>query len=195
MSILPVAGTIAGIITLVAYYPYIRDIFKGTTKPVRATWFIWSVLSVIALTSQIASGGRWSVVMTVAQMLGVTTVFILSIKRGYGGLGKKEIISLIVAALGLGLWVVTNQPLLALLCVVIVDAAGSWLTVFKAYKDPGSETLSTWIMDCISSIFALVAIGSLNYTLMLYPAYLFFANGAVVVAIYIATHKSKHIKA
>src|SRR5690242_9985195 len=99
--ILPLSGIIAGIITLVAYIPYIRDIFNGTTKPVRATWFIWSVLSGIALTSQIASGGRWSVVMTLAQMGGVTAVFILSLKHGYGGLGKKEFVSLIVAALGL----------------------------------------------------------------------------------------------
>jgi hypothetical protein len=127
--------------------------------------------------------------MTVAQMFGVTFVFILSIKRGYSGLSKKEIISLIVAALGLALWAVTDKPLLALLCVVIVDAAGSWLTVFKSYKDPGSETLSTWILDCVSSVFALMAIGSLNYTLILYPGYLFIANGAVVVAILLGKRK------
>lgn len=185
MSILPIAGSIAGLITLVAYAPYIRDIFKGTTKPVRSTWFIWSVLSGIALTSQLASGARWSVVMTVAQMIGVTTVFILSLKRGYGGLGKKEAVSLAVAASGLILWAVTNNPLLALICVVVVDTAGSWLTVFKTYEDPGSETLSTWILDCISSVFAIIAIGSLNYTLILYPAYLLIANGAVVLAIYL----------
>ena len=186
MNILPAAGIIAGIVTLIAYVPYLRDIFKGTTKPVRATWFIWTVLSGIALTSQLASGGRWSVVMTAAQMLGTTLIFVLSIKRGYGGLDKQEGISLVVAVLGLALWLVTDKPLLALLCVVVVDAAGSWLTVFKSYKDPGSETLSTWILDCVSSLFALAAIGSLNYTLILYPAYLFIANGAVVVAILLA---------
>jgi hypothetical protein len=190
MSILPIAGVIAGIITLVAYVPYIRDIFKGTTKPVRATWFIWTVLSGIALASQLASDGHWSVIMTLVQMFGVATVFILSIKRGYGSLNKQEVISLAVAAVGLGLWAATDKPLLALLCVVAVDAAGSWLTVFKSYKDPDSETLSTWILDCVSSIFALIAIGSLNYTLILYPGYLFIANGAVVVVIILAKHKS-----
>jgi hypothetical protein len=189
MSILPLAGVLAGLITLIAYVPYIRDIFKGKTKPVRATWFIWTVLSGIALTSQIASGGKWSVAMTIAQVFGVTTVFILSIKQGYGGLNRKEIISLIIAGLGLALWAATNKPLLALLCVVMVDAAGSWLTIFKSYKDPGSETLSTWVLDCVSSIFALIAIGSLNYTLILYPGYLFVANGAVVVVILLAKQK------
>lgn len=194
MSILPVAGVTAGVVTSIAYVPYIRDIFKGTTKPVRATWFIWMVLSSIAFSAQIASGARWSLLLTLAQMFGVTVVFLLSLKKGYGGLGRKEYGSLLVAACGLGLWAITDQPLLALLSVVVVDAAGSWLTVFKSYEDPGSETLSTWWLDCISSVFAIIAIGSLNYTLILYPAYLLVANGAVVVAIYLGRGKLKSVK-
>jgi len=148
-------------------------------------------LSGIALASQLASRGKWSVIMTLTQMLGVTLIFILSLKRGYGGLGKKEVISLIFAGIGLVLWALTNEPVIALLCVIFVDAAGSWLTVFKTYKDPGSETLSTWILDCVSSIFAIIAIGSINYTLILYPAYLFVANAAVVAAIYLGRHHLK----
>ena len=122
-------------------------------------------------------------------MCGSSTIFILSIKRGYGGLGKKEIISLLIAALGLILWLATNKPLLALLCVILVDAAGSWLTIYKSYNDPSSETFSTWILDCISSTFAIVAVGSFNYKLMLYPGYLFIADGAVVLAIYLARRR------
>lgn len=187
-SLLPVIGISSGIISLSAYPPYIRDMFKGTTRPERASWLIWTVLAIIALSSQIASHARWSLPMVIAQTIGVTAVFFLSLKFGYGGLKKRDIISLVVAGLGLIGWAVTNKPVIALICVVVVDAAGAWLTTYKAYKKPSSETLITWKLDSISNFLGLLAVGSLNSSLLLYPAYLLLANGSVVVAIY-AGHK------
>lgn len=191
-GLLPIFGIAAGIISLAAYPPYIRDMLKGTTRPERASWLIWSALSGIALGSQIAAGGRWSLLMTIAQTLGVVVIFLLSLKYGYGGLKRRDVLSLIVATLGLIGWALTKQPIVALLLVVIVDAAGAWLTVYKAYKEPQSETLVTWWLDSISNLLGLLAVGTLNASLMLYPAYLLAANAAVVVAIYIARFKNTH---
>lgn len=187
--LLGAVGIASGVIGLVAYPPYVRDMFRRTTKPERASWFIWTVLSAIALGSQLAAGAKWSIIMTLANTLGVTVIFLLSLRFGYGGLHRRDIISLIFAALGLVLWLFTHHPLVALLIVVAVDAAGAWLTVYKAYKDPGSETLATWWLDCLSNLLGLLAVGSLSFSLMLYPAYLLVANAAVVAAIYLARMK------
>lgn len=191
-ELLPVFGIIAGIISLAAYPPYIRDMLKGTTKPERATWLIWTALSGIALAGQIGAHARWSLIMTLAQTLGVTVIFLLSLKLGIGGLHRRDVTSLIVAAVGLVLWALTNQPIIAILLVIVVDAAGAWLTVYKAYQDPGSETIVTWWLDAISNLLGVLAVGSLNITLLSYPAYLLLANGAVVAAIYLARFKSRH---
>ena len=191
--IAPVLGILSGIVALLAYPPYIRDMLKGITKPERVSWLIWSVLSVIALTSQIAAGAQWSIIMTLAQTIGVVTVFLLSFKYGYGSLKRRDIISLITAGVGLIGWLVTGQSFVALLFVIIVDFAGAWLTVYKAYKDPESETLVTWQLDTVSGMLGLLAVGSINFTLMLYPAYLLIANGSVVGAIYLARVKAKKL--
>ncbi len=42
-----VFGIIAGILSFSAYIFYIAAILKGTTRPNRATWFIWSAIGVI----------------------------------------------------------------------------------------------------------------------------------------------------
>lgn len=187
-----ILGVASAIVGLIAYPPYLRDMFRGTTHPERASWFIWTVLSGIALASQIAEGATWSLLMTAANTLGVATIFVLSLKFGSGGLAKRDIISLIIAACGLGLWAVTHQPVVALMIVIAVDAAGAWLTVYKAHKDPASETLSTWIIDCISNALGLLAVGSLKASLLLYPAYLLIANAAVVFAIKTAKQMPTH---
>ena len=192
--LIPALGILAGIISISAYPPYIRDMLKGTTKPERASWLIWSALALIALTSQLAAGAHWSIYMTLAQTVGVIVIFILSLKYGYGGLKKRDIISIIIAALGVAGWLITNSPLFALLCVVAVDAAGAWLTVYKAFKDPGSETLITWELDSLSNLLGLLAVGTFSFSLVLYPAYLLVANGAVVVAILIARQNIKSKK-
>lgn len=190
-ALLPVFGILAGIISLAAYPPYIRDMLKGTTKPERATWLIWTALSGIALAGQIGADAKWSLIMTLAQTIGVAVIFLLSLKLGTGGLHRRDIISLLVAVVGLVLWVLTNRPIMAILLVIVVDAAGAWLTIYKAYKDPGSETLITWWLDTISNLLGVLAVGSLNVTLLSYPAYLLLANGAVVAAIYLARLKRR----
>jgi hypothetical protein len=187
--LLPVLGVLAGLISLAAYPPYIKDMVHGSTRPARASWLIWLTLSGIALGSQISAHGRWSLVMTIAQTIGAALIFIFSIKYGSGGLRRRDIFSLVAAAAGLVLWLVTDEPILALIFVIVVDAAGAWLTVYKSYKDPGSETLITWWLDSISNLFGLLAVGSLNITLLSYPAYLLLANGAVVIAIYAGRRK------
>lgn len=182
-ALLPYIGIIAGIISLTAFPPYIYDMIKGTTKPERASWLIWTVLSLIAFTSQIAEGARWSLVLIGVQTFGITLTFLLSLKFGYGGLKKRDIISLFVAALGLLLWGITNQPITALILVIIVDIAGAWLTVYKAYENPDSETEITWWLDSIASLLGMIAVGALIPKLLIYPGYLFLANFSIVIAI------------
>lgn len=180
---LQVLGLIAGFLSLVMFVPYIRDIFRHTTKPERASWLIWSVLGGIAFFSQLAKGASDSLWLTGVQTLGVFVIFILSIRYGAGGLVKRDIAALIAAGFGLLLWYLTNEAAIALLFVIVIDAIGGWLTVLKSYEDPGSETLSTWVLSGTSGVFAALAVGSVNYILLAYPVYIIAINYAVVIAI------------
>lgn len=162
--------------------PYVRDIFRLQTKPERGSWFIWTVLGFIAFFSQLAKGATDSLWMTAGQTTAVLIIVLLSIKYGYGGIGKRDMRALIGAGVGLVLWYLTREASYALIFVILVDSIGTFLTLTKAYKDPGSETFSTWVMSGTSGIFGMLAVGSLNLILLAYPFYIFIANYLIVGA-------------
>ncbi len=166
-------GIVSGILGFVCCLPYIRDILLKTTKPERASWFIWSTLGTIAFFSQFAKGATTSLWMTGADTLGVLTIFILSLKYGQGSLSSNDIKALVVAFIGLILWYFTKEAAIALLIVIVIDTAGAVLTINKAYKDPESETMSTWLLSGLAGLTAIFAVGSFNWILLSYPIYIY----------------------
>ena len=66
--------------------PYVRDTLSGSTRPHRGTWLIWSSLAVLVCLSQRADGASWSLLMTAVQTVLTGGIFVLSIRRGEGGL-------------------------------------------------------------------------------------------------------------
>ncbi len=176
---LQIFGYISALLSIIMVIPYIYDIFLQKTKPERASWFIWLVLMSIAFFSQYAEGATDSLWLTGGQLVGVLLVFILSIKYGIGGLTKRDISALFFSMIGLLIWFITKNAVYALVIVVIIDAIGIWLTVLKTYEEPGTETLSTWVMSGTASFFGALSIGTFNFILLLYPLYLLLANLSV----------------
>ena len=110
-------------------------------------------------------------------------------KYGVGGFSKRDYIALLVAAVGLTAWYLTKEAAVALYVVIMIDAAGTYLIVHKAYLNPGSETLISWVAATIAGLFAMFSVGSFNLILLSYPFYIFLANAAVVVAIQMGSQR------
>ena len=189
---LVISGYIAGILSAISYVPYVRDIFKGITRPERASWLIWSVLGSIAFFSQLAKGATDSLWLTGVQTFGVLLVFLLSIKFGIGGLTKRDVIALIAAGAGIILWYLTKEAAVALFITIAIDAVGGVLTVIKSYEDPSSETISTWLLSGSAGIFAAIAVGKPDVVLLAYPLYILLINFSVVFAIHLGKRKMQH---
>lgn len=113
----------------------------------------------------------------------MVVVFALSIKYGYGGLLKRDVLVLVASAFILLVWYFTQQPVLAVYLTTLVDALGGGLTIVKAYEAPDTETPITWAMSGLAGFFALLSVGHINVPLLVYPAYIFLINSSVVVAI------------
>src|SRR4051794_28360732 len=108
-------GVASGVLQVLSYLPYLRDIASGTTTPHRGTWGIWCTLSLIVLLSQRADGGAWSLLMAGAQLLGTLVILALSIRRGVGGTSRIEILLLLIAAAGVLGWYASGNPTVATL--------------------------------------------------------------------------------
>jgi len=189
MSILEIFGITSGVLGFICVFPYIRDILLNKTKPERASWLIWSVLGSIAFFSQLAKGATNSLWLTGVDTLGVLITFILALKFGEGGLSRRDVKALMVAFLGLVIWFFTKEATFALIIVIVVDSAGSFLTISKAYEDPESETMSTWILSGLSGLAAALAVGSFDLVLLSYPLYIWVANWSVAIAMVLGNKK------
>jgi hypothetical protein len=60
--------------------------------------------------------------------------------------------------------------------VIVADLAAALLMLPKTWRDPQSETLSTFVLAALSGGLAIAAVGSLDFGLMMYPAYFGLAN-------------------
>jgi hypothetical protein len=178
-----VLGVVAGVLSCVDAVPYIRDVRRGTTRPHRGTWLIWSVLGVTAFASQLASGAGWSLLMLGVQAASITAVFVLSLTRGVGGPSVGDVALLAVAAVGVVGWLTSSRPVVATICVVVADLAGAVLMLPKAWRDPYSETASSFVLASASGALAVASVGSLRPDLVLYPAYFAVANAGTAATI------------
>ena len=190
MQLLAVVGLLSGVLALIDTVPYVRDIRRGTTRPQRATWLIWSVLGIAAFAAQAAGGPNWSLVLLGTQAVLMTLVFLLSIRSGEGGLGRIDLAMLALAAVGLLGWALADEPVIATIFVVVADAIGVGLMVPKTVRDPHSETLVTFVLASVGGLLGTIAVGSLDVALLLYPAYLTVGNGLIAAIIWTARRRS-----
>jgi hypothetical protein len=184
IELAPVLGVLAGVIGIADTVPYVRDIIRGVTRPHRGTWLIWGVLAVVVCVSQYADGASWSLIMAAVQAVVTSLIFVLSIRRGTGGVSTAEIGMIAVAGAGVVGWVVADEPLVATACVVAADLIGAGMMVPKTCRDPDSETLVTFAFACLSGALAAGAVGAVDASLLLYPIYYCLVNGAIAVLIY-----------
>jgi hypothetical protein len=63
----------------------------------RGTWLIWSVLAIVVCLSQRADGASWSLIMAAAQAVLTSAVFLLSTRRGEGGLSPADMLMIALA--------------------------------------------------------------------------------------------------
>ncbi len=164
---------------LLAVPPYIIDTLKGKTKPERATWFVFSVLGIIAFISQAKLGATWSLVFSGVDTLGSLIILGLSIKSGVGGWTRLDRIALVIAATGVVIAVFAHQPIIALLGNIMADISGTILTMYKTFHAPDTETTISWLLTGTSAFMGVLSVGSWNIALLLYPMYIMLANYAI----------------
>lgn len=169
-------GAVSITISLISYIPYFRDIFAGRTKPHAFSWLVWSVLTGIGFAGQVVSGagaGAWVTGFASAVCL---LVFLLALTRGEKKIVLLDWLSLAGALLALGFWFITKGPLLSVVLITLVDALGFLPTVRKSIINPREETLSTYALNGLKFVPALLALQTVSVATVLYPFSLVLSN-------------------
>ena len=183
-GIAPVFGVLAAVVGIADTVPYMRDTLGRSTRPHRGTWLIWAVLAIVVCLSQRADGASWSLVMAGTQVVVTTAIFVLAIRLGTGGVSAIDALMIGVAAAGVAGWLVVHEPMVATLCVVGADLIAAAMMVPKTYRDPHSETLSTFALASLGGALAVGAVGVVEVSLLVYPVYYCLVNGAMALLIH-----------
>jgi len=179
-----ICAFVAFMLTCIAYLPYYADTLAWRTRPQRASWLIWGVLSTISFASQVTEGATTSLVFAGIQCAGTLGIMALATSRGIGGfLNRRDRPVLLAAGAGLVAWYLTDDAAWALCISCSISLIGGTVTVAKAYRYPQSETLPFWFTSFVASLFAIGSVGGWDPILLMYPVYLMTLKGSVVVAI------------
>ncbi len=153
-----VIGVVAGVIALLGAVPYVLDTLAGRTRPNRATWLVYVVIGSCVVASSYAAGGRWSLLVPVAYVIGPIAILIASIRHGEGGWTRFDRFCLGGAAVGMLAWLGSGDPRVGVWLHTAVDALGTAPTLLKSWRDPQHENRRAWTIYAVAALLNLGAI-------------------------------------
>jgi len=173
------------IIGLLSFVPYFRDIFRGLTKPHVFSWFIWSLLVGITFLIQVAEGGGVGAWVTGIEALCCAAVTIFAYTRGEKNITRSDWICFVLALFAIVLWRLADQPLAAVILVLVADMLGYIPTLRKSYSKPHEETASQYALSAVHWVLAISALQVFMLTTWLYPAWMAVFDSVLVATLLI----------
>ena len=171
---------------LVGAVIYIRDTLSGKTKPNRVSFLLWGLAPMIGVAAAISDGVRWAILPVFLAGLGPLVVFFISFinPNAYWKLNKSDYLCALFSVLALILWVVTREPLLAIIFSIISDAFATIPTLIKSWKYPETETAIAYVASLFSALTGFTAIKMGAPAEYIFGIYLVIADTLLVLALY-----------
>lgn len=186
-----VIGLIAGIIALLAYVVYVVSILRGKSKPNRVTWWIWSFMGLVLALSYHSSGALNTIWVPYVEFLGPFSISLLSIKYGEGNLeNKTDLYCFLGGVLSIMLWIVFNNPVIALVTNLAIDAFAIIPTIKKSYLRPEGEDFWAWFGTGLADGLNFFAVERFTFAILLYPVYMLISD---LIIIFILLLRKKDI--
>lgn len=176
-----VLGILSGLTIGAAQITYLSNTISKKITPSVLSWFGWACLMGTSLFSQIVSEGwQWSmtgVACSTAGCLAISATALLSRNFSF----KRNDLWFVAAGLVcVFVYFGSDSAWITTVFAVIADLLLGIPTFIKAYKSPASERSAAWMLGVVSSTFALLACVHHDLIFVLFPAYLFLFNGAMV---------------
>ena len=194
MDIKILCALLATSLTVISYFPYIRDIFKRQTRPHVYTWLIWLITQGTATAALLYGGGGWGSASLIIGTALVFLLFLLSLKFGTKNITKSDMIVLTLALLAIIVWWLLDKPLLAVLMASAIDGLGYIPTYRKSWHDPRSETVLFWVGMVAAGLLSIVSLSEYNLLTTTYLVTLVVANIILVVLLVLRRKKFLNVK-
>lgn len=157
---------IAAILAFVGNISYLKDVIKGNVQPHPYTWFIWSIVSLTTFFGGLAKGAGIGALPTGIAEGFTIIIFLLSLKylfKGEAGhIRRIDTYFLIICLLGLIPWLLTKDPTVSVIIVVLVDIVAFIPTLRKTWRHPETEKPLLYEMNVARHILTLFSLQTYN---------------------------------
>lgn len=178
---------ISALLVTIGAAAYIRDTWKGKTKPNRVSWFFWALLPLIGTAAALElNADIWATFRIFLAGFFPLVIFAVSFtnKRGYWHLTFFDWFCAFCALLAIAVWFFMNTPRMAILFAVIGDTFACLPTIYKAWKYPDTETGFTYGINLIGALLVIPSIPVWNIENSAFQIYLIGVNLILAVAVY-----------
>lgn len=189
MNFKTIISIIALVLTFIGYYPYFRDLLSKKIQPHIFSWFIWGIATTIIFALQISAGAGVGAWVTITVALISFSIFFLGLRNGDKNIKRIDIVFLVLALLGIPLWLLADQPVLSVVLLCTIDALGFAPTVRKSWNSPYSETLSFYAITSVRHAFSIWALVEYNIITMLFPSIWVTFNALFAILLFIRRRK------
>lgn len=195
------AGILAGVVAVAAYYFYIRDLLVNPKKDKSmAAWIIWTFIGFIILKSYLLVGGphqqtadsSWVPLVYAVFPPVVLAILFFHCKSRKASFDRWDKACLAVSFVSLAYLLYFHEGVLPLHVNMVIDASGSVLVARNVWLNPGSEDFYAWMCFAIASALNLFAVQNWEYVQCVYPVLLFAMCTAIVVIIKIRPKEQAH---
>jgi hypothetical protein len=180
---------IACLLALIGNIPYLLDVIKGRVKPHPYTWFIWTIVSCVVFFGQLAKGAGIAVIATGISEVFTLIIFLFSLKYGFKNPPKEDKYFMAFALLGLIPWILTKDPTISVIIVVLIDLIAFVPTLRKTYYFPKSETPLLYGSNVLRHSLILATLSSYNIATMFHSISMILTNSVMVI--FMKTNKIK----
>jgi len=172
-------------IQMIGIVSYGRDVIKGTVKPNRVTWLLWSIAPIIGTLAAISTGVKWSVLPVFMAGFGPLIIFIISFvnKKSYWHLTKFDYFCGASSVLALALWLITKQAELAIIFAIISDLFAAIPTLIKSWQEPETETVAPYLAGLFGIFSSIGILKMWTFCELAFPVYLLVINLALILII------------
>ncbi len=158
-----IASILATGIALVAYVPYLIDMFKGKNKPHLYTWISIFIVTAVVAYIQVIGGAGVGAIPTILGVFVDGIILFYCFRFGTKDIVLMDKVCLGITLLGVAIYVSLNsRPVLSLAVVTAAEMISFIPTFRKTRNDPYSESLPSYYLLMLKLSLILVALEEYN---------------------------------
>lgn len=158
-----IASSAATVIAIIAYIPYLIDMFKGKNKPHLYTWISFTLITAVVAYLQLIGGAGVGSIPTIISAIIDGIILFYCFKYGTKDVIFIDKVCLTISVLGVVSYVLLkNDPVIALVIVTAAEVISFIPTFRKTRNDPYSESLTSYYLVMLKLVLILVALEQYN---------------------------------